>query len=141
MKEGKDWSQEFQLDCAEWIFNQFGLGQRGCIEIFLDLWEENFFVVLSSGRHRKLHWKIHCLALNGFKLNTVHNLISKEEKSRQSQDLNQGRWVGIKNASFVLPPAPLTSFSLEEEPEKAGNSPKCDITVEIMEWWDLPIGI
>ena len=67
--------------------------------------------------------KIHCLALNGLDLKTVHNLSSKEEKSWQSQDLNQCRWVGIKIASFVLPPVPLTSFSLEEEPEKAGNSP------------------
>ena len=109
MKEGKDWSQEFQLDCAEWIFNQFGLGQRGCIEIFLDLWEENFFVVLSSGRHGKLHWKIHCLALDGFNRNTVHKLSSKEEKSRQKQDLTQGRCVGNQECFLcaMQPPPPF----------------------------------
>ena len=37
-----------------------------------------FFVVLSSGRHHKLHLEIHCLALDGFDLNTVHKLSSKK---------------------------------------------------------------
>ena len=32
--------------------------------------------------------EIHCLALDGFKLKTVHKLRSKEKKSRWSQDLN-----------------------------------------------------
>ena len=37
-----------------------------------------FFVVLSLGRHRYLHLEIHCIALDGFDLNTVHKLSSKE---------------------------------------------------------------
>ena len=34
--------------------------------------------------------KIHCLALEWFNLNTVHKLSGREEKSRQSQNLNPG---------------------------------------------------
>ena len=32
--------------------------------------------------------EIHCLALGGFDLDTVHKLSSKEKKSRRSQDSN-----------------------------------------------------
>ena len=34
--------------------------------------------------------EIRCLALNGFDLNTVYKLCSKEKKSTRSQDLNLG---------------------------------------------------
>ena len=34
--------------------------------------------------------EIHCLAIYGFNLNTVHNLSSKEKKSQRSRDSNPG---------------------------------------------------
>ena len=38
--------------------------------------------------------EVHCLAQDGFNLNTVHKLSRKEKKSRWSQDSNLGLLVG-----------------------------------------------
>ena len=46
--------------------------------------------------------ELHCFALDGFDLNTVHKLSSKEKKSWRSQNSNPCSWVGSKNAFSVL---------------------------------------
>ena len=65
-----------------------------------------FFVVLSFGRH--FICEIHCLALDGFDLNTVHKLSSKEKIFRPCQDSNLGL-LGWKQVCFfcaMQPPLP-----------------------------------
>ena len=70
--------------------------------------------------------EIHCLALDGFNLNTVHQQSSKGKTSRHSRDAgiqSGGFWVGSKNASSELrSPLPSTRgiikdplLSIEEE--------------------------
>ena len=49
--------------------------------------------------------EIQCLALNGFSINTVHNLISKEKKSWQSRDFNLGL-LGGKQQFFLFATQP-----------------------------------
>ena len=56
--------------------------------------------------------EIHCLALDGFKLNTVHQLSNKGKTSQQSRDAgiqSGGFWVGSKNVSSELR-SPLPSM-------------------------------
>ena len=48
-----------------------------------------FFEVFSAGCHRI--YEINCLALDGFNLNSVHKLSSKEKLSWQSQGSNPGQ--------------------------------------------------
>ena len=48
--------------------------------------------------------EIHRLALDGFDLNTVHKLSSKEKKSRQSQDSNPGLLGGMLALCNAAPP-------------------------------------
>ena len=49
--------------------------------------------------------EIDCLALDGFDLNPVHKLISKEKKSRQSWDSNPGQ-LGGKQECFLCAAQP-----------------------------------
>ena len=49
---------------------------------------------------------IHCLVLDGFDLNTVHKLSSKEKKSRWSQDSNPGLLGGMLALCYAAPPPP-----------------------------------
>ena len=58
--------------------------------------------------------EIHCLVLDGFDLNTVHKLSSKEEKSWRSWDSNTGLGLlggklGLFHCAMQAPPAPLLS--------------------------------
>ena len=50
--------------------------------------------------------EIHCLALDGFDLNTVRKLSSKEKKSQLSQDSNPGL-LGGKQEWFLCASQPL----------------------------------
>ena len=59
---------------------------------------QSFFVVICSGRHRIC--EIHCIALDGFDLYTVHKLSSKEKKSQRSWVSNLGL-LGGKQESFL----------------------------------------
>ena len=48
--------------------------------------------------------EIHCLALDGFDLNTVHQLSSKEKKSQQCRDSNL-ELLGGKQEYFLCAPS------------------------------------
>ena len=52
--------------------------------------------------------KIHCLAQDGFDLNTVHKLSRKEKESWRSKDLSQGLLGGKQECFFFTnqPPPP-----------------------------------
>ena len=51
-------------------------------------------------------WEIHCLALNGFDLNTGHKLSSKEKKILAARIQTRGSWVDSKNSSSVVRSTP-----------------------------------
>ena len=59
----------------------------------------SFLLYLALDVTANCNCEIHCLALDGFDLNTVHQLCSKEKKSRRCQDLNPGL-LGKKQECF-----------------------------------------
>ena len=61
---------------------------------FLPVLSPTFLYYLTQDITADCICKIYCLALDGFDLNTVHKVSSKEKISRRSQDLNLGLLVG-----------------------------------------------
>ena len=55
--------------------------------------------------------EIHCLALDGFDLNTVLKLSSKEKKSQRSRDLNLGLLGGKQECFHCAMQLPFFSIS------------------------------
>ena len=81
----------------------------------------NFFSYLALNVTANCICEIQCLALDGFNLNTVHKLSSKEKKSQRSRDSNQ-RHLGGKQECFLCatqPPPPSHLLRLISSPASA----------------------
>ena len=75
----------------------------------LNLNREDFLWYLALDVTANWICETHCLALDGFNLNTVHKLSNKEKYIGSARIQTRGYWMGSKNAATVLysPPPPL----------------------------------